>query len=247
MIFYFSGTGNSKYTAEKIAQLTHDSCTDIADVFNGKAIKNTGNKDVTGFVFPVYYSGLPEIVKRFVSHKELKKHLGSYIFCIVTCGAQTGATELMLKKKLGREIDYYNHLLMPDNYTVMYNPSSGEEAKKTLAKAEAKIKKIATEIENRSNNKKTRKTDPTGIVIYPLYALFRTTAFFKPDENCNSCGLCKKVCPDNAIEIVDGKPVWNKKKCQHCMACINRCPKSAIQFTSLTKKRNRYDIRKIEW
>ena len=102
MIYYFSATGNSKHAAEIIAEKTGDTAVSIVDVFNGKA-KIEKNSEKTGIVFPVYFWGLPEIVKRFASLPEVKKSLGEYVFCVITCGANTGTADKMLEKFLGRK------------------------------------------------------------------------------------------------------------------------------------------------
>lgn len=57
---------------------------------------------------------------------------------------------------------------------------------------------------------------------------------------CTGCGMCARSCPEAAIELVDGKPVWKKEKCAQCLACINRCPARAIQYGEKTKKQGRY-------
>lgn len=43
-------------------------------------------------------------------------------------------------------------------------------------------------------------------------------------EKCVGCGTCAKVCPNNAITMVDGKPELDKEKCQLCGKCDNFCP-----------------------
>ena len=247
MIYYFSGTGNSRYAAEKLAKLTDDKCVNMAAVFKGQVTHADGRTDVTGFVFPVYYSGLPEMVKRFASHHEIKSHLGKYVYCVITCGAETAAADKRLEKCLERKIDYSASLRMPDNYVIMYDPSPSDKAIEALRNAENKVDKIADDINKRRKRFNTSfKKDIATALMYPLYNLFRTTRFYKADSNCTSCGLCEKVCPDDAIKIENGKPVWIEKKCQHCTACINRCPEEAIQFTSLTKARGRYYITKLK-
>ena len=86
MIYYFSGTGNSRFAAQKLALLTEDKSVNIASIYNGTVKSVEGKSDVTGFVFPVYYSGLPEMVKRFASNPQIREHLGEYVFCVITCG-----------------------------------------------------------------------------------------------------------------------------------------------------------------
>ncbi len=48
-------------------------------------------------------------------------------------------------------------------------------------------------------------------------------------EGCNACGICEKVCENNAIKIVDGKHVFYYDKCWGCSPCIKNCPTGALK------------------
>ncbi len=239
LIYYFSGTGNSEYAAKKLAVKTGDRAVNIADVMNGKA--EIEKDDITGIVFPVYFWGLPEIIKRFA--KELKGKLGGYVYAVITCGANTGSADKMLEKLLERKLDYSFSLKMPDNYVVLYNPCEKEKAVRFLRHSDKELDEICEDV-NRRESKRAGSTggELKSLFVPYLYDFFRTTSKFFADEKCTSCGLCERICPDGAIEIKNGKPVWIKSKCQHCTACINRCPAKAIQFGKKTAERNRYSI-----
>jgi NADH:ubiquinone oxidoreductase subunit F (NADH-binding)/(2Fe-2S) ferredoxin len=46
---------------------------------------------------------------------------------------------------------------------------------------------------------------------------------------CRGCGLCKKVCPTNAISgEIKNTHVIDQKKCIKCKACVSKCPFGAI-------------------
>jgi len=64
---------------------------------------------------------------------------------------------------------------------------------------------------------------------------------FRTNEDCNSCGLCAKVCSTQSIIIVNGKPKW-KSSCEQCMRCVNFCKQQAIYQTygGSTEGKNRY-------
>ena len=55
-----------------------------------------------------------------------------------------------------------------------------------------------------------------------------------PNEKCNGCGICRKVCPVDNIDILNGKPVWLDrgavKICASCGACFHWCPENALQM-----------------
>ena len=49
------------------------------------------------------------------------------------------------------------------------------------------------------------------------------------DKNvCTGCGLCRNVCPANAISILNGKAALDPDKCVKCYCCAEICPYGAI-------------------
>lgn len=61
-------------------------------------------------------------------------------------------------------------------------------------------------------------------------------------DKCISCGLCAKICPNRAIEMVEAskedKDIYSKTypkidlgKCCFCGLCEDICPKDAIKLT----------------
>ena len=62
MIFYFSGTGNSRWVAKQLARLLDDQTCDTTALTEMPDIKK--EKQI-GFVFPVYAWGAPEPMEAF--------------------------------------------------------------------------------------------------------------------------------------------------------------------------------------
>ena len=65
-------------------------------------------------------------------------------------------------------------------------------------------------------------------------------------SGCVGCGICKRVCPSNAIEYLkndEGKVVsytFDLKKCIFCGNCMYYCPHKAIKMT------NEYELAKSD-
>lgn len=246
MIFYFSGTGNSLYVAQKLFENDDTELVDIAEALHEKRFEyEVKDDEKIGFVFPVYFYGLPSLVSEFVDNLTIKNNSKPFIYSVITCGGSIGNADKMLRKLLKKrnlELTSSFSVLMPSNYTMMYDVPTTEEQNLILQDAEKEIEKIAKLIE----------TDKKGNfafhgyfsiftpIVYPIYGIYRKTKNFYATEDCNNCGLCEEMCPSEVIQIKNGNPVWIGEKCSHCSMCINHCPQRAIQYGNSTIKRGRY-------
>ena len=50
------------------------------------------------------------------------------------------------------------------------------------------------------------------------------------DNGCMGMGSCVRVCPENAIRIIDGVAVVNRARCIGCGLCAKACPKGIIEL-----------------
>ena len=73
MIFYFSGTGNSKWIANQLSKEQKEELVFIPDALNNGTFEFCLREDEKiGFVFPVYSWAPPEIVLNFIRQLSLK-------------------------------------------------------------------------------------------------------------------------------------------------------------------------------
>lgn len=246
MIFYFSGTGNTKYLAERISDKLGEPLVSITDSLkNDKTIFTAGKGESVGFVIPVYFSGVPKCVKEFIEKMSLTRKGENYIFTALTCGGNTANAGKMLKKILygkGITVNGAYSAVMVDNYIPMYNIQTQEEADKMLLDINPKLDILAGKIAEKKDGDfdKNKGAKIMTAVMYPFYKPFRKTGKFYVTNKCISCSKCESGCVDRAIEIKNGKPVWVESECTQCLRCINACPAKAIQFGKATEKRNRF-------
>jgi uncharacterized protein (DUF362 family)/Pyruvate/2-oxoacid:ferredoxin oxidoreductase delta subunit len=50
------------------------------------------------------------------------------------------------------------------------------------------------------------------------------------DEICMGCGQCADLCPEEAIELEEGKATFDYDRCIRCYCCQEICPQDAIHF-----------------
>jgi MinD superfamily P-loop ATPase len=127
---------------------------------------------------------------------------------------------------------------MPDNALFYYDLPPLNVQDEKLRDAEEPLREIVEAVKA----KKCRDTirghfEKVKLGVY--HRMTKTKSFYATDK-CISCGLCAERCPDQAIEMQNGKPVWVKETCLHCAACISRCPAQAIEHGKGTVGRTRY-------
>ncbi len=245
MIFYFSGTGNSKWVAEQLAMLTGDEAKSITSVTKNdgpSAIFCAGKEERLGLVFPIYAWGAPKIVNEFIKSMQIKPEV--YMYAVCTCGDEAGRAMQKLRAHFPWKAAW--SISMPNNYIPMSDVDSPELEKAKLLKARERIPEIVEKIAARACVNEVNKGSSAWVksgIVNPLFNVFaRSTKPFIVDDTCIGCGLCEHNCPCGAIRLVDGKPTWMKKTCLQCMACIQRCPQRAIQYGKATRTRGRYSF-----
>jgi len=117
-VYYFSGTGNSFAVARDIADRINAEMISIAAIVHSEKVKIPA--EITGIVFPDYHSGLPNIVKRFISR--IDTFYEKYIFGVCTYGGKgPGLTIRCLEQAIeaeGVKLSAEFSVRMPYNYII---------------------------------------------------------------------------------------------------------------------------------
>ena len=240
MIFYFTGTGNSLYAAQKLAD-EGEEIVSIVEALRSKAFHYTlKENEKLGFVFPVYFYTVSDPVLELV--RNLTVENAGFVYAVISCGASIGTAGGFLKSELnkrGLELQRVDALVVPDGALIFYNIDSPEKMEKTLDAATKELASIKQAIDRREGNS-IKGSPALGKLWLTAYHACMGTKPFHADIKCIGCGKCASICPSGAIEMVDGRPAWTQSKCLKCCGCINRCPVSAIQYGKRTVNRGRY-------
>jgi ferredoxin len=241
-VFYFSGTGNSLWTASALAERLENA--QLLPLLSKPFLEDIPAASTVGVVFPVYMHRMPRLVADFI--RGLPEC--EYLYAVAVNAGD-----------VGKAFDYFRGLLSgtdrslaagfsvvtPSNYLPFGEAVQGEERDRLLKEAEEKIGEIASAVTRKTGrfDRQTgwfRRTVAPGLLYSLGHKHMRSMdRSFSVDDSCSSCGICEQVCPAENIVLADGKPVW-QQRCEMCLACLNLCPESAIQFGKKTRGLLRY-------
>lgn len=253
MIFYFSGTGNTRWAAEQLATLTGEQLFFIPEELKKEHVHyELAEDERIGFCFPVHGWQPPHIVRQFIRQLKIVQSQGHYCYALVTCGDSIGRTMEILNKELaaiGLHADSLFSLVMPESYVClpfMYTDTP-EREKEKIDKAAADLQRYGLMIVNRQSGEVyTKKGATPWMFSHVIGAYFNahmiTDSKFTVDADvCIHCGKCEKACPTGDVRLVDGLPRWqHDDSCTCCLACYHHCPKHAINYGKVTRKRGQY-------
>jgi len=244
MIVYFSGTGNSRYCAEFLADHLQDELLDAghymkhgiaADLISGKSWV---------FVAPTYGWQLPRVFVKFLESGCFAGSTDAYF--VMTCGGEIGNAAAYIKplcKKMQLNYKGTLQVVMPENYVAMFPVPQAAEAEAIVAAAEpcltAAAKRIAEAGELPAWNPGAIDRLKSGVVNRAFYRFSVKAKAFAASSACIGCGKCAESCVTNNIRLENGRPVWSDH-CTHCMACICGCPAGAIEYGKKSVGKPRY-------
>ena len=244
MIYYFSGTGNSRYVACHLAEALGERLSRLPFSADEPA-----EDEAVGLVFPAYAWGIPKTIEDFIRN-HASSRLKGWLYAVITCGDDVGYADRVLDKALwracGRRLDAAFSVQMPNTYVCLpgFDVDSPELTEAKLAGAEHRVRDIAARIGKREPVRHLVRGGFPWTKTYVLRPLFKrfllTDRYFHVSTSCcTSCGKCQKACPVDNIRIIGGTPQW-QSCCAGCLACYHACPQHAIAFGSMTQKKGQY-------
>lgn len=238
-IYYFTGTGNSLKIAKDLKNYLEDA--EIVRICKNSEPSKNMLADKIGFVFPVYFRGLPHMLKQFVENMPVYKSV--YYFAVANYGSSAAISFQQLHNILinkGGSLSATFGIPMPGNMWFMYYPHPKQdfidrinsEPQETAAIAAAIRSKLKTETNSTI-------TDSAAEDMYRAFAPHQMDENFWTKADCNGCGVCAKICPANNINIHQGRPDW-QHHCEYCLSCVHHCPREAIEYKQDSINKERY-------
>ena len=144
MIFYFSGTGNTKWAAQEVARAIGERLLYIPDELReGHCTYTLEADERIGFCFPTHGWQVPRIVRNFI--RNLKLNVDSH-FCwaLTTCGDNMGETMTILNRDLATceglrrsngdalQAESVFSLIMPESYVCLPFMKTDPEDKEAM-------------------------------------------------------------------------------------------------------------------
>ncbi|MFA5447123.1 MAG: EFR1 family ferrodoxin [Sphaerochaeta sp.] len=235
-IFCFSGSGNSYWVANQLAQLIPD-C-ELRMIPSLMSVKEIELTERVGFVYPVYKFFPPNLLTHFVEEIIGSQELDSikYLFQICTYNLASswalGAMERVLGSA-GLTVSYTDRVRMADTYVPLFKTPSADRIGRYYEKAKHKVEEIARNLSDEAIKLVPRSLfsrSASKYLMRPIHrSLMDAAEQFAVTDQCTTCGICYRICPSHNIELLGGKPRWDRV-CSGCLACYHRCPEHAIIF-----------------
>jgi len=244
-MFYFSGTGNSKYIAELFCEHQAAACHSIEEEIDFGALIRA--EDVVGFCYPVYFSGVPRVMREFVArHLEALRGKRVIVFCTQFMLSGDGTRKFVMLFPEGyMEVIYTEHFFMPNNMNdVPLLPIADETGiERFLVGARRKMEVVCRDVRNGTVKKRGFSIGARLLglpqIVFMGTMERRANRAVRIDGDCTRCGLCVEICPMGNFSM-EGEGVRLNQNCTMCYRCINMCPEKAISVLLSGKVRWQY-------
>ena len=211
MVLYFTGTGNSRYLARRIAEELEMPLYDLnACIKAGNTAPVQTGRDVV-LVTPTYAWRIPRVVSEWLDKTELTG--AERIWFVMDCGSEIGnAAGYNRQLAAQKQLKYMGtaQIIMPENYIAMFNAPQKEQAKSIVEQAEPVLQKVLTRLRAGQEFPPPRENlydrFMSGPVNPVFYRFFVKADAFRATDACIGCGKCVELCPLSNIHLENGKP-----------------------------------------
>lgn len=247
MIFYFSGTGNTRWLAQQLGAATGEQVVNIAEIYDNTPTYTLAEGERLGFCFPVHGWRPPFLVREFVRRLQVRNAEGHYCYVFATCGDDVGLTFDYFQRDLstiGLQADSVFSIIMPESYLFPFidaiDPADVAEKKKAQAREvlPTLLPYIVDRVKRQRHINASRwpRINSHLLGAFFLHCWVTDKPFGVAADRCRHCGRCAKVCPVKNIAMDEqGLPQWlHNGRCTTCFTCYHRCPAHAVTYGTRT-------------
>ena len=247
VLFYFSGTGNSRWVAGQLADALDEVAVRVTEALQAPSAFSLRPDEPLGFVFPVYAWGPPPLVLELVRALRLPT-VPAYVYFVCTCGDDTGRTAEVFGKAVrerGWTCKAGFSVTMPNTYVCLpgFDVDAPAVERRKRDEAVARVGETAARIRERWAGTDCHEGGFPWLKTYVLRPFFHrylmSPRHFHTVEACTGCGGCARVCPLHNIQLKNGRPVWGDR-CTMCLACYHHCPQRAVRYGRSTEDKGQY-------
>lgn len=250
--FFMTGTGNSYRIAEWSARIAKENAipAELQQIKNGEESKPVPQGTLAVFTYPTHGFTAPWLMMKYVwklpqgrqTHAlVIPSRAGVRVKGIFIPGLEGTAGYLiaLLLWLRGYTVRGVMGVDMPSNWTAVHWGMNEENAAVITKLAEAKVGSLVQTVLQGKRHFDGLIQCLLGLVLakislmYLILAQLILAKLFFATDRCNSCSLCRKLCPKQAIRMCGGRekrPYWTYA-CDSCMACMNFCPHKAIEVS----------------
>ncbi len=245
-----TGTGNSYLVAKWFLAAFADARTTLYQISEHRPGITAGDADLLVFSYPTHGFTAPWLMIKQVFRLPpgngthvvlLPTRAGTRLLKVSLPGMEGTAGYLiaLLLWLRGYKVKGVSAVDMPANWTAVHWGLNQENVQAIIGKAGTTVQRIAARIAagQACYNGFIPLLIGLGLarisLMYLILAQLVLAKLFFASDQCNGCGLCRRICPRQAVSLSGHKPRWSYA-CDSCMACMNYCPQQATEVSPLT-------------
>jgi NAD-dependent dihydropyrimidine dehydrogenase PreA subunit len=240
-LYYFSGTGNTRWAAERFADAAEEAGAHVAlvpIVDDMELPDRHDDTDVVGIAHPIYGADVPPIVKRFYERLAACCPFDAVppsIFVLTTFGFVDALGPRYEEKQMaGLRIRWYRGVHLVNNVTTPRRPApipDEQVAERRKERARSAIEELAWDVVSGiDRSPAVRITRLAGPVVRRITQEAVSSHYSRigvDRDRCVLCKLCMEQCPTGSITYTERR-FHVSETCTACMRCYNFCPVHAI-------------------
>lgn len=242
-IYYFSGSGNTKWVGEEMMGLLMKQGHQV-EISSIEDKPQVGHEDLIIIGGPIYAGNMPEMLLKWVLKEVPKTNGGKAIVYSTSACLENAFGVFSLAKKLekkGYKIGKLLPYILPRNYYISnYEPTPKAEAIQLFEEAKVAIDRDMMSFDGSyDRSQKVIFWDIFAKIMLMMSKVMGRKLAASP--HCTLCKKCERNCPTGNIRV--NQEVVFAGKCMLCTRCIHSCPVNAITYKG--KSIEQYDIKSL--